>query len=69
MSTDTPTRDDAFRLLKKYNKKEGLIRHALAVESVMAHFARRFNEDEEKWKIIGLEKIILWFFLPEEWVC
>lgn len=49
-----PTRADAFELLKKYNKKEGLIRHALAVESVMAHFAARFNEDEEKWRVVGL---------------
>jgi putative nucleotidyltransferase with HDIG domain len=38
----------------EYNKKQGLIRHALAVEAVMGHFAERFNEDEEKWRVIGL---------------
>lgn len=54
MDSYIPTRQDAFLLLKKYNQKEGLIRHALAVEAVMAHFAKRFNEDEEKWRVIGL---------------
>lgn len=54
MDTYIPTREDAFKLLKKYNKKQGLIRHALAVEAVMGHFAKRFNEDEEKWRVIGL---------------
>ena len=50
----TPTRDDALTLLKKYTKTPGLIRHALAVEAVMGHFATLFNEDVETWKIIGL---------------
>jgi len=54
MSTYIPNRSDAFTLLKKYNKKEGLIRHALAVEAVMGYFAQLFNEDEEKWRVIGL---------------
>ncbi len=54
MDIKVPTRADAFDLLKKYNTKQGLIRHALAVESVMGHFARRFDEDEEMWRIIGL---------------
>jgi len=54
MSTYVPTREDAWELLKKYNQKQGLIRHALAVEAVMGHFARRFNEEEEKWRVIGL---------------
>ncbi len=66
MSTYIPTRDDAFKLLKKYNKKEGLIRHALAVESVMGHFAQRFNEDEEKWRVIGLVHDLDYEQFPEE---
>lgn len=50
-----PNREDALALLKKYNSKEGLIRHALTVESVMGHFARLFGEpDAERWEIIGL---------------
>lgn len=49
-----PTREEAFELLKKYNKDESLIRHAVAVEAVMRHFANLFGEDVEKWGIIGL---------------
>ncbi|GAQ24158.1 MULTISPECIES: HD domain-containing protein [Tepidanaerobacter] len=55
MSASNPTRDEAFELLKKYNSNEALIRHALAVEAVMRHFAEIFDEpDKEKWAIIGL---------------
>jgi predicted hydrolase (HD superfamily) len=49
-----PTRPEAFELLKKYNNSESLIKHALAVEAVMRHFAVLYNEDPEKWGIIGL---------------
>ncbi|PLX24197.1 MAG: hydrolase [Salinivirgaceae bacterium] len=49
-----PTREQAFELLQKYNQTPGLIKHALAVEATMRHFARHFNEDEEKWGVIGL---------------
>jgi predicted hydrolase (HD superfamily) len=49
-----PTRPEAFELLKKYNHSESLIKHALAVEAVMRHFAVLYNEDPEKWGIIGL---------------
>ena len=49
-----PTRQQAFELLQKYNQTPGLIKHALAVEATMRHFARHFNEDEEKWGVIGL---------------
>ncbi len=66
MSIYTPTRDDALKLLKKYNKKEGLIRHAFAVEAVMGHFAQRFNEDEEKWRVIGLVHDLDYEQFPQE---
>lgn len=49
-----PTRDQALLLLRRYNENESLIRHALSVEAVMRHFAALFNEDKEKWGIIGL---------------
>jgi len=49
-----PSREEAFELLKKYNKSEGLIKHALAVEGVMRYCARKRGEDEEKWGVIGL---------------
>ncbi|MCP3872282.1 MAG: hydrolase [Desulfobacteraceae bacterium] len=66
MNTIAPTREDAFKLLKKYNKKQGLIRHALCVESVMAHFSNRFNEDEEKWRVIGLVHDLDYEMYPDQ---
>jgi len=52
--TYIPTREDAFALLTEYNTQESLIKHALAVEGVMRHFAVKHDEDPEKWGIIGL---------------
>lgn len=50
-----PDRSKAFELFKEYNKSESLIKHALAVEAVMLHFAEIFDEnDKEKWRIVGL---------------
>ncbi|NOX33552.1 MAG: HDIG domain-containing protein [Deltaproteobacteria bacterium] len=66
MNTFVPTRDDALNLLKKYNQKKGLIRHALAVEAVMGHFAGLFNEDEEKWRVIGLVHDLDYEMFPGE---
>jgi len=55
MEKTGPTRLEAFELLKEYNTNPALIRHALAVESVMRHFARVLGEtDPEKWGVIGL---------------
>lgn len=54
MENKKPTREEALSLLKKYNENESLIKHALAVESVMKHFAGLFDEDVDKWSVIGL---------------
>jgi putative nucleotidyltransferase with HDIG domain len=54
MPNYVPSREDAFKLLTEYNRSDSLIRHALAVEGVMRHFARLRNKDEEKWGVIGL---------------
>ena len=52
--SNPPNREQAYHLLLKYNQSESLVKHALAVESVMRHFAELFQEDAEKWGIIGL---------------
>jgi predicted hydrolase (HD superfamily) len=54
MESRMPTRTEAFALLQKYNSSDSLIKHALAVEGVMRHFARQNGQDEEKWGIVGL---------------
>ena len=65
MSENVPTRDEAFALLKQYTKSESLIKHGLAVEAVMRHFARRRGGDEEKWGIVGLVHDLDWDQFPE----
>lgn len=49
-----PTREEALALLKEYNTKENLIKHALAVEGVMRYVARKRGEDEDLWGVVGL---------------
>ena len=66
MNSNIPTREQAFNLLKKYNKNENLIKHALAVEGVMRYFARKREEDEEKWGIIGLIHDLDYEQFPDE---
>jgi putative nucleotidyltransferase with HDIG domain len=51
---DHLTREDVLALLHEYTKSENLRKHALAVEAAMRAYARRYNEDEEKWAIAGL---------------
>ena len=49
-----PTRAEAWNILWEYNEDEHLINHALAVEGVMRYFATLYNEDQEKWGVVGL---------------
>ena len=50
------TREEAFKLLREYNKEKFHIRHALTVEVVMRYFAEKLGYGEEKdfWGIVGL---------------
>ena len=66
MNSPIPTRKQAFELLSQYNKHDSLIKHALAVESVMRYFARKRQEDEEKWGIIGLIHDLDYEQFPEQ---
>ena len=49
-------RDEAWKLLKEYNKDKFHIKHALTVEGVMRYFAEKLGYEEEKefWGIVGL---------------
>jgi putative nucleotidyltransferase with HDIG domain len=66
MTGVTPGSEEAFSLLQKYNKNEGLIKHALAVEAVMRYYARKFGQDEEKWGVIGLVHDLDYEQFPEQ---
>jgi len=67
MQTKVPNRAEAYKLLTEFNKSQNLIRHALAVEAVMVHFAELFNEsDVDKWRIVGLVHDLDYEMYPEE---
>jgi putative nucleotidyltransferase with HDIG domain len=48
------TRDAALEILHEFTKSESLRKHALAVESCVAAYARKFGEDENKWSVTAL---------------
>ncbi|MDD4525693.1 MAG: hydrolase [Lachnospiraceae bacterium] len=50
------SRDDAVKLLKKYNKDAFHLHHAYTVEGVMRWYAKEYGygEDEDFWGIVGL---------------
>ena len=47
-------RDEAWALLNEYTKSESLLKHALAVEAAMRHYAAKRGENAEQWGVTGL---------------
>jgi len=47
-------REEALKLVKERIKNLNLIKHSLAVEACMRALAEYFNEDQEKWALVGL---------------
>ena len=66
MGMHIPTREDALSLLKEYNKTTNLVKHGLAVEAVMRHFAKKYGESEDMWGIVGLVHDLDYEQYPEE---
>jgi len=66
MASVIPSRETAMELFRRYNKSESLLKHALAVESVMRYMARKHGEDEEKWGVIGLIHDLDYEMYPEQ---
>lgn len=62
------TREEAFTLLKKYNKDPFHIQHALTVEAVMKWYAEElgYADEAEYWGIVGLLHDIDFELYPEE---
>jgi putative nucleotidyltransferase with HDIG domain len=49
-----PTREQAWETLTRYTKSEALLRHALAVEASVGHYAQLYGEDEDFWRATAL---------------
>lgn len=62
------TREEAFALLKKYNKEAFHIQHALTVEGVLCWYAKElgYGDEEEYWGITGLLHDIDFELYPEQ---
>ena len=58
--------NEAYELLKKYNKEQFHIEHAVTVSYVMEYFAKKYNENEEFWSIAGLLHDIDYEMWPQE---
>jgi len=49
-----PTRDEAWAVMTEYVQSVSLRRHMRGVEAAMGAYARRFGEDEERWRVVGI---------------
>ena len=58
------TRETAWELMCEFVKSESLRKHALAVETCVAAYAREFGEDEEKWRVTALLHDFDWEIHP-----
>lgn len=58
------TRADALKIVNEYVKNKNLVKHMLAVEAAMAAYARKYGEDEEMWRVVGLLHDFDWEIHP-----
>jgi len=54
MSSIEKDRDACWQILNEYTKSESLIKHALAVETLVKAYAEKFGEDIEFWSNVAL---------------
>lgn len=57
-------REQAWEILCEFTKSEGLRKHALAVETCVTAYARKFGEDESKWSLTALLHDFDWEIHP-----
>ena len=58
------TRQEALDIVREHVKNENLVRHMLAVEAAMRHYAKLYGEDEETWGLAGLLHDFDWEIHP-----
>ena len=61
-------REEAWNLLRQYNKESFHLRHALTVEGIMRYFAKElgYADQAEYWGIVGLLHDLDFELYPEE---
>jgi putative nucleotidyltransferase with HDIG domain len=59
------TREQAWDIVCEFTKSEGLRKHALAVETCVAAYARKLGEDEQKWSLTALLHDFDWEIHPQ----
>jgi putative nucleotidyltransferase with HDIG domain len=59
------TREQAWEILCEFTKSENLRKHALAVETCVTAYARKFGEDEHTWAVTSLLHDFDWEIHPE----
>ena len=57
-------REQAWNILCEFTKSEGLRKHALAVETCVAAYAKRFGGDVEQWQVTALLHDFDWEIHP-----
>jgi putative nucleotidyltransferase with HDIG domain len=59
------SREEAWNIVCEFTKSEGLRKHALAVETCVAAYARKLGEDEHKWTVTALLHDFDWEIHPQ----
>jgi putative nucleotidyltransferase with HDIG domain len=58
-------REQAWQILCEFTKSENLRRHGLAVEACVLAYAKKFGEDEAKWRVTALLHDFDWEMHPQ----
>ena len=58
------SREEAWNIVCEFTQSEGLRKHALAVETCVTAYARKFGEDEQKWSVTALLHDFDWEIHP-----
>ena len=58
------TRDQALAIVREFVENEALVRHMLAVEAAMVHYADVYGEDPPSWALAGLLHDFDWEIHP-----
>lgn len=57
-------REEALKLVREFVKNQNLVKHMLAVEVALASYAKKYNQDEELWRVAGLLHDFDWEIHP-----